>query len=57
LFVSESTERERWQFGDQQKAAVVRRHLRATVHIGQIPRDWWLEDWEKQAIIDYHERP
>ena len=21
-----------------------------------VPRDWWLEDWEKQAIVDYHER-
>ena len=21
-----------------------------------VPRDWWLEDWEKRAIVDYHER-
>jgi putative transposase len=21
-----------------------------------VPRDWWLEDWEKQAIVDYHDR-
>ena len=21
-----------------------------------MPRDWWLEDWEKQAILDYHDR-
>jgi putative transposase len=23
-------------------------------HNGWIPRDFWLEDWEKQAIIDFH---
>lgn len=23
-------------------------------HNGQIPRDFWLEDWEKQAIIDFY---
>jgi putative transposase len=23
---------------------------------GKIPRDWWLEEWEKQAIVDYHDR-
>jgi putative transposase len=21
-----------------------------------VPRDWWLEAWEKQAILDYHDR-
>jgi hypothetical protein len=21
-----------------------------------VPRDWWLENWEKRAIIDYHDR-
>ena len=21
-----------------------------------MPRDWWLLDWEKQAIIDYHDQ-
>jgi putative transposase len=25
-------------------------------HNGMVPRDWWLEDWEKRAIVDYHER-
>jgi transposase InsO family protein len=25
-------------------------------HNGQIPRDGWLEDWEKQAILDFHDR-
>ena len=24
-------------------------------HNGKIPRDFWLEDWEKQAIVDYHD--
>ncbi|MFO0872239.1 MAG: integrase core domain-containing protein [Pirellulales bacterium] len=32
------------------------RYGRANEHNGQVPRDWWLEDWEKQAILDYHER-
>lgn len=21
-----------------------------------MPRDWWIEEWEKQAILDYHDR-
>jgi transposase InsO family protein len=25
-------------------------------HNGKVPRDFWLEDWEKQAILDFHER-
>jgi transposase InsO family protein len=24
-------------------------------HNGKVPRDFWLEDWEKQAIIRYHD--
>lgn len=32
------------------------RYGRANEHNGQIPRDFWLEDWEKQAILDYHDR-
>ena len=23
-------------------------------HNGWVPRDFWLEDWEKQAIIEFH---
>lgn len=30
------------------------RYGKANEHNGQIPRDWWLEDWEKQAILNYH---
>jgi len=30
------------------------RYGMANEHNGQVPRDWWLEDWEKQAILDYH---
>ena len=26
----------------------------ANEHNGKIPRDFWLEDWEKDAIIDFH---
>jgi putative transposase len=32
------------------------RYGKINEHNGQIPRDWWLEDWEKQAILDYHDR-
>ena len=32
------------------------RYGRANEHNGKVPRDWWLEDWEKKAILDYHER-
>ena len=30
------------------------RYGKVNEHNGQIPRDWWLEDWEKQAIVDFH---
>jgi len=32
------------------------RYGRANEHNGLVPRDWWLEDWEKAAILDYHLR-
>lgn len=32
------------------------RYGKANEHNGQIPRDWWIEEWEKKAIIDYHDR-
>lgn len=32
------------------------RYGKANEHNGKVPRDWWLEDWEKRAIIDYHDR-
>lgn len=32
------------------------RYGKANEHNGQIPRDFWLEDWEKAAILDYHGR-
>ena len=25
-------------------------------HNGWVPRDFWLEDWEKEAIIDWHRK-
>lgn len=31
------------------------RYGKANEHNGKIPRDWWIEDWEKQAIIDFHD--
>ena len=30
------------------------RYGRANEHNGLVPRDFWLEDWEKQAIIEFH---
>jgi putative transposase len=32
------------------------RYGKANEHNGRVPRDWWLEDGEKQAILDYHDR-
>jgi putative transposase len=30
------------------------RYGKANEHNGRVPRDFWLEDWEKAAIIDFH---
>jgi len=30
------------------------RYGKLNAHNGRTPRDWWLEDWERQAILDYH---
>jgi putative transposase len=32
------------------------RYGKANEHNAQVPRDLWLEDWEKQAILDFHDR-
>jgi transposase InsO family protein len=32
------------------------RYGQANEHNGNVPRDFWLEDWEKQAILDFHDR-
>jgi len=34
----------------------IRRYGSVNAHNGKIPRDWWLEEWEKQAILNYHEK-
>jgi hypothetical protein len=31
------------------------RYGRVNEHNGWIPRDFWLEQWEKEAIINFHE--
>jgi len=31
-----------------------KRYGRVNEHNGWVPRDFWLEDWEKQAIVNYH---
>jgi putative transposase len=33
-----------------------KRYGKVNEHNGWIPRDWWLEDWEKQAIIEFHDQ-
>jgi transposase InsO family protein len=30
------------------------RYGKVNEHNAHIPRDWWLEDWEKKAIVDFH---
>ena len=32
------------------------RYGKVNEHNALIPRDHWLDDWEKQAIVDYHEQ-
>ena len=32
------------------------RYGKANEHNGLVPRDFWLEEWEKQAIIDFHKK-
>jgi putative transposase len=32
------------------------RYGRANEHNGQVPRDFWLEEWERQALLDFHDR-
>lgn len=32
------------------------RYGKANEHNGKVPRDWWLEDWEKEAILHYYDR-
>jgi putative transposase len=32
------------------------RYGQVNEHNGQIPRDFWLEDWERHAIVEYHDR-
>jgi hypothetical protein len=33
-----------------------KRYGKVNEHNGKIPRDHWLEDWEKRTIIEYHEQ-
>ena len=32
------------------------RYGKANEHNAQVPRDYWLEDWERQAILGFHDR-
>jgi transposase InsO family protein len=34
----------------------VERYGKANEHNALVPRDHWIEDWERQAIIDFHDR-
>ena len=31
------------------------RYGKANEHNAQVPRDFWLEAWEQQAILDFHD--
>ena len=31
------------------------RYGKVNEHNGQVPRDWWLDAWEKQAIVQFHQ--
>lgn len=33
-----------------------KRYGKVNAHNGKIPRDWWLADWERMAIVAYHDR-
>lgn len=33
-----------------------KRYGKVNEHNAQVPRDWWLEAWEKQAVVDFHDR-
>ena len=45
----------RWMGLGTSKYHLWRRHYgRPHAHNGHIPRDGWLQEWEKQAIIDFH---
>ena len=32
------------------------RYGKSNEHNGKVPSDWWLQGWEKQVIIEYHDR-
>jgi hypothetical protein len=32
------------------------RYGQANEHNGQAPRDFWLQEWERRAILDFHDR-
>jgi transposase InsO family protein len=33
-----------------------KRYGQVNEHNGKVPRDFWLEDWEKRSILDFHDR-
>ena len=34
----------------------VKRYGKANEHNGLVPRDHWIDEWERRAIVDYFER-
>ena len=42
------------QFSDVTDHDWRERYGRVNEHNGWVPRDFWLEDWEKQAIVNFH---
>jgi transposase InsO family protein len=47
----------RWlELGSSKFHAWKSRYGKVNQHNGQIPRDYWLEEWERQAILDFHDQ-
>jgi putative transposase len=44
------------ELGTSKFHAWKQRYGKVNEHNGQLPRDHWLEDWEKAAIVEYHDR-
>lgn len=45
----------RWaSIGESKFYSWIERYGKANEHNGKVPRDFWLEDWEKEAILRFH---
>ena len=37
-------------------AELMEENIRSKKENGELPRDWWLAEWERRAIIDFHDK-